>query len=331
MVTFVFRPDNYDELSTGPDKFVGRDDRSGMCMHNRSPGRGYFGVWNPKRRFSPPNYKGGSYGFGRPRHKSMVDERSMMNGFDQSGSGPGPGPDGHVRRQFSDGGYRGRFRRFSDGGDRDFRRPDGDTNQYPGRMHNRMRRERGNSPVFRRLHYPQSESRSRSRSPVLWNGRNRSPPPPGGFGGDERMMERVRLPFQKRFPSDQEMGFMSPPRNRMSSSSRFFEGRNNDAGENHNSFRERKFRPGQRFDAGNSMRRVNPDNNNHFRPFIRHRRFEGGTEESNGGNRFEMVQQRSRRSEAREDDGDDNRPFRLNGEESVAVANNNNSKNKESR
>lgn len=322
MVT-CFRPDNYEELSAGPDKFVGRDDRSGMRMRNRSPGRGYFGGWDSKRRFSPPNYKGGSYGFGRPRPKSMVDDRGMMNGFDQSGSGPGPGPDGHVRRQFSDGGYRGRFRRFPDGGDRDFRGPHGDSNQFPGRIHNRMRRERGNSPVFRRLHYPQSESRSRSRSPVSWNGRNRSPPPPGGFRADERMMERVRLPFQKRFPADQEMDFMSPPRNRMSSP-RFFEGRNNDAGENHNSFRERKFRPGQRFDVGNSVRRVNPDNNNnHFRPFIRHRRFEGA-EENTGGNRFGMAQQRTQRSEAMEDDGDDNRRFRLNGEESVVVANNNN-------
>ncbi|KFK43128.1 hypothetical protein AALP_AA1G083900 [Arabis alpina] len=307
------RPNNYEELSTGSDKFNGRDDRSGMSMRNRSPGRGYFGGWDSKRRFSPPNYKGSSYGFGRSRPKSMVDDRSV---FDQSGPGPGPGPDGHVRRQFSDGGYRGRFRRFPDGGDRDFRGWRGDSNQFRGRMHNWMRRERGNSPVFRRLHYPQSESRSRSRSPVSWNGRNRSPPPLSGFRADERMMERVRVPFQK-----QKMGFTSPPRNRMSSP-RFFEGRNNnDAGENHNSFRERKFWPGQRFDTGNSMRRVNSDNNNnnHFRPFIRHRRFEGMEE-----NKFEMAQQRSRRSEAIEDDGDDNRPLRLNGEQSVVVTNNNN-------
>uniref|UniRef100_A0A1J3G700 Uncharacterized protein n=1 Tax=Noccaea caerulescens TaxID=107243 RepID=A0A1J3G700_NOCCA len=339
------RPDNYEE---GPDKFVGRDDRSGMHMRNRSPGRPYFSRWDSKRRFSPPNYKGGSYGFGRPRPKGIVDDRGMLNGFDQSGSGPGPGPgpgpDGHVRRQFSNGGYRGRFRRFQDGGDRDFRGPHGDNNQFPGRMHNRMsgnRRERGSSPVFRRLHYPQSESRSGSRSPVSWNGRNnRSSPPPGGFRADERMMERVRLPFQKRFPADQEMGFMSPPRNRMSSP-RFFEGRNNnsDSGENHNSFRERKFRPGQRFDAGNSTRRFNSDNNsynnnNHFRPFIRNRRFESA-EDNTGGNRFEMAQQRNRRSEATEDGGgggggDDIRRFRLNGEQSVVVANNNDNNNKES-
>lgn len=304
---FCFRPDNYEELSTGPDRFVGRDDRSGMHMRNRITGRGYFSGWNSKRRFSPPNYKGGSYGFGRPRPKRVTDDRGMMNGFDESGSGSVPEPDGYVRRQFSNGGYRGRFRRFPDGGDRNFRGPHSDTNQFPGRMHNRMsgnRRERGGSPVFRRLHYPQSESRSRSRSPVSWNGRNRSsPPPPGGFREDKRMMERVRLPFQKRFPADQEMGYMSPPRNRMSSP-RFFEGRNNDAGENHNSFRERKFRPGHRFDVGNSMRRPNSDNNN-LRPFIRNRRYDDAVENT-GGNRFMMAQQqRTRWSEATEDGGDD--------------------------
>ncbi|VYS70122.1 unnamed protein product [Arabidopsis thaliana] len=286
------------QVSTGPDRFVGRDDRSGMRMRNRSPRRGYISGWDSKRHFSPPNYKDGSYSSGRPWHKRMADDRGMVNGFDESGSGQGPGPEpeGYVRRQFSNGGYRGRFKRFPDGGDRKFRAPHSDTNQFPGRMHNRMsgnRRERGGSPVVRRLHHPQSESRSRSRSPVSWNGRNRSsPPPPGGFRADERTTERVRLPFQKRFPADQEMGYMSPPRNRMSSP-RFFEGRNNDGGENHNSFRERKFRPGQKFDFGNSMRRQNSDNyhNNNFRPFIRNRRFDGA-EENTGGDRFEMAQQR---------------------------------------
>ncbi|KAG7533948.1 hypothetical protein ISN45_Aa08g015370 [Arabidopsis thaliana x Arabidopsis arenosa] len=342
-----------EEVSTGPDRFVGRDDRSGMRMRNRSPRRGYFNGWDSKRRFSPPNYKEGSYGSGRPWPKRMADDRGMMNnGFDDSGAGPGPGqePDGYVHRQFSNGGYRGRFKRFPDGGDRKFRGPHSDTNQFPGRMHNRMsgnRRERGGSPVLRRLHYPQSESRSRSRSPVSWNSRNRSsPPPPGGLRADERTTERVRLPFQKRFPADQEMGYMSPPRNRMSSP-RFFEGRNNDTGENHNSFRERKFwpgqrfgenhnnfrerkfRPGQRFDVGNSMRRPNSDNNN-LRPFIRNRRFEG-TEENTGGNRFEMAQQRrTRRSEATEDGGDDIRRFKFNEEQPVVVANNDNNNNKKS-
>ncbi|KAL9814075.1 hypothetical protein AtNW77_Chr5g0137461 [Arabidopsis thaliana] len=311
------RPDTYEEVSTGPDRFARRDDSG----------------WDSKRRFSPSNYKDGSYGSGRPWHKRMADDRGMMNGFDESGSGQGPGPEpepeGYVRRQFSNGGYRGRFKRFPDGGDRKFRGPYTDTNQFSGRMHNRMsgnRRERGGSPVVRRLHHPQSESRSRSRSPVLWNGRNRSPPPPpGGFRADERTTERVRLPFQKRFPADQEMGYMSPPRNRMSSP-RFFEGRNNGAGENYNSFRERKFRPGQRFYVGNSMRRPNSDNNN-LRPFIPNRRFDN-PEESTGGNRFEMTQQRrTRRSETTEDGGDVIRRFKFNEEQqSVVVANDNNNK-----
>ncbi|ESQ54739.1 hypothetical protein EUTSA_v10024596mg [Eutrema salsugineum] len=333
------RPDSYEELSerdTGPNKFVGRD-RSGMRMRSRSPGKGQFGGWDSKRRFSPPLNKGGSYGFGRPRPKTVVEGRGMMNGFDQ----PGPGPHGYVRRQFSNGGYRGRFRRFPDGdGNRGFRGVDrpfpGDANDYPSRMHNnRMngRRERSNSPpVFRRLHDPQSRSRSRSRSPVSWNGRNRSPP---GFRGDENRMERVRLPFQKRFPLDQDMAFMSPPRNQRNS--RFFDGRNNDgAGENHhhhNNLRGRKsppgrmFRPEQRFD---NMRRVNSDNTN-FRPFMRHnsRRFgDGGggrgggckyegSEEEKNGNRYEMVHRPPppRRLEAMEEDGDNIRRFRLNAEQ----------------
>ncbi|XP_010438846.1 PREDICTED: uncharacterized protein LOC104722398 [Camelina sativa] len=336
------RPYNYEESNerdVGPNKF-GRD-RSGMPMRSRSPVRGQYGGWNTKRRFSPPNYKGGPYGFGRPRHKTAEDDRVMMNGFDQPG--PGPGPHGYVRRQFSNGGYRGRFSRFPDGGGtRDFRGvdrpfPPGDANDYPSRMHNnRMnnRRDRSNSPpVFRRMHDPQSRSRSRSRSPGSWNGRNRSPP---GFRGDDNRMERVRMPFQKRFPVDQEMGFMSPPRNQRNS--RFFDGRNNDGGgeNHHNNLRGRKsppgrsFRPEQRFD---NIRRVNSENN-HFRPFMRHnnnnRRFgdgggsrgggckyEGAEEEKNG-NRYEMVHRPPhppRRLEAMEDDGDNIRRFRLNAEQ----------------
>lgn len=329
-------------------------------MRSRSPGKGQFGGWDSKRRFSPPLYKGGPYGFGRPRPKTVVEGRGMMNGFDQPGPGPGSGPHGYVRRQFSNGGYRGRFRRFPDGGgNRDFRGgdrpfPPGDANDYPNRMHNnRMngRREKSNSPpVFRRLHNPQSRSRSRSRSPVSWNGRNRSPP---GFRADENRMERVRLPFQKRYTLDQEMGFMSPPRNQRNS--RFFEGRNNEAaGENHhNNMRGRKsppgrmFRPEQRFD---NMRRVNSESN-HFRPFMRHnnnnnnnnRRFvDGGgsrggckyegAEEEKSGNRYEMVHRPPhRRLEAMEEDGDDIRRFRLNAEQQqqqqqYVVSNNNEAK-----
>ncbi|EOA14670.1 hypothetical protein CARUB_v10027942mg [Capsella rubella] len=317
------RPDNYAGLSTGPDRFIGRDDRLGMCTPRRG---GYFSGWDSKRRFCQPNYKDNSYGFGRPRHKSMADDQGMMNGYDESGSGP----DGYVRRQFSNGGYRGRCRRFPYGGDRNFKGRHSDTNQFPGRMHNRMsgnRRDRGGSPVFKRMHHPQSESRSRSRSPNSWNGINRPiPPPPGGFREDERMMERVRLPLQKRFPGDQEMGYMSPPRN-IISSPRFFEGRNNDTGDNHNSFRERKFRPEHSFDVGNSMRRPNSDknnNSNNFRPFIRNMRFDGA-EEKTCMNRFEMAQlERTRRAEATANGGDDTRRFKFNEEQAVVVANNNN-------
>ncbi|KAL1202881.1 hypothetical protein V5N11_015136 [Cardamine amara subsp. amara] len=345
------RPGSYEELSernVGPSKFVGRD-RSGMRMRSRSPVKGQFGGWDSKRRFSPPIYKGGPYGFGRPRPKTVVEGRAMMNSFDQQG----PGPQGYVRRQFSNGGYRDRFRRFSDGGgNRDFRGvdrpfPPGDANDYPSRMHNNRinrRRERSNSPpVFRRLQDPQSRSRSRSRSPGSWNRRNRSPP---GFRGDENRMERLRFPFQTGFPLDQEMGFMSPPRNQRNS--RFFDGRNNDGagGENHhNNLRGRTsppgrmFRPEQRFD---NMRRVNSENN-HFRPFMRHnnnnnRRFvDGGVtrgggckyeaaEEETNGNRYEMVHRPPQRLEAVEEDGDNIRRFRLNAEQQQhsVVSNNNN-------
>ncbi|CAH2077955.1 unnamed protein product [Thlaspi arvense] len=335
------------ERDAGPNKFVRRD-RSGMRMRSRSPGKGQFDGWDSKRRFSPPIYKGGPYGFERPRPKTVVEGRDMMNGFDQPGSGPGPR--GYVRRQFSNGGYGGRFRRFPEnGGYRDFKgvnRPfTGDANDYPSRMHNnRMngRRERSNSPpVFRRVHDPQSRSRSRSRSPVSWNGRNRSPP---RFRGDGNRMERVRLPFQKRFPLDQEMGFMSPPRNQRNS--RFFEGRNNDGGgeNHHNNLRGRKsppgrmFRPEQRFD---NMRRVNSDN---FRQYMRHNNgrfgdgggsrggYEGAEEEKNG-NGFEMVHRSPppRRVEAIDEDGDSIRRFRLNAEEKqLSVVSNNNSNNEAS-
>ncbi|KFK31568.1 hypothetical protein AALP_AA6G128900 [Arabis alpina] len=283
------------ELNTGPDKFVGQNNRSEIRMRNKSLKRGYFGSWDSKQHFSPNYYKPGSFSFGRPQPRSMVDDPSMMNGFNQSRSEQGPSD--YVRRQFSDGGYRGRFRRFPHGRGRDCKGSQDDTNQVLGQMHNQMRKARGNSLVSKRLHYPQSDSRSRSRSPASWKGQNISHPRPGGVRANERMMERVMLSFPKQSHADQDMGFMLPPRNIMPSP-RFFEGRNNDAGENHNSFREKKLRH-----VGNSIERVNPDNNNnnHFRLFIHHKRFEG-TEENIGGNRFEMVRQ----SKATEDDDNNN-------------------------
>ncbi|XP_010537161.1 PREDICTED: uncharacterized protein LOC104811963 [Tarenaya hassleriana] len=272
------RYDNYEdsnERDNGSDKFVGRF-RSGMHMKCRSPGRGHFSRWDSRRRLSPTYYEGSSYSFGNPRPKSMVEGRDLMNAFDQPG--PGPGPEGYVRRQVSGGVYRGRQfqRRLPDGGDRDLRGVvRGFPNEYSGRVNRRIvgsKRERSNSPVYRRLHYPQPYGRSwsisRSRSPVSsWNNRNRSPP---GFRADDRM------PFQRRFPSDhQETGFLSPQRNRMSPppprNSRFFEGRGNDQG---NNIRERRS-PGRmrRLDnGGTSMRREH--HHHHLRPMMRQKRLE---------------------------------------------------------
>ncbi|CAN8325928.1 unnamed protein product [Cochlearia groenlandica] len=362
------RPGSYEEISernAGPNKFVGRD-RSGMRMRSRSPGKGQFGGWDSRRRFSPPVYKEGPYGFGRSHPKTVVEGRVMMNGFDQQDTGPGPGPHGYVRRQFSNGGYRGRFRRFPDGGgNRDFRGgdrlsfPPAVANDYPSRMHNNWmngRRERSNSPpVFRRLQDPQSRSRSRSRSPVSWNARNRSPP--SGFRADESRMERVRLPFQKRFPVEQDMRFMSPPRNQRNS--RFYDGRNSDGGggggeNHHNNLRGRRSPPGRMFrqdhNRFDNMRRVNSDSN-HFRPFVRHnnnRRFgdgggsrgggggggckQEGAEEEKNGNRYEMVHRPPppRRLEAVEEDGDNIRRFRLNAEQQHPVVSDNNNNNEAS-
>ncbi|CAH8391771.1 unnamed protein product [Eruca vesicaria subsp. sativa] len=348
------RPYSYEEMNerdAGPNKFVGRE-RTEMRMQNRSPGRGQFSSrWDSEHRFSP-SHKRGQYGFGRPPPKTVEEGRVRMSGFDQPGPDH-PGPQGYVRRHFSNGGYRGRFRRFPDGnGNRDFRGvecsyPPNDANDYPSRMHNNRinsRRERSNSPpVFRRLHDPQSRSRPRSRSPGSWNGQNRSPP---GFRADDNRMERVRLPFQKRFPLDQEMGFISPQRNQRNS--RFFDSRNNDGGgENHhhnNNFRGRKSPPGrmfrheQRFD---NMRRVNSENNNSFRPFVRqnnnNRRFdvaggsrgEGCRYEKNE-NMYEMVHRRPppRGLETMGEDGGGNiRRFRSDGEQLDTVVSNDNKKN----
>uniref|UniRef100_A0A0D3EAD3 Uncharacterized protein n=1 Tax=Brassica oleracea var. oleracea TaxID=109376 RepID=A0A0D3EAD3_BRAOL len=220
----------------------------------RSSGRGYFSGSGSR----PPYVL-------KPPHPENL---GMMGGFDHSGSGSGQGsqPDGYVRKRFSNGGYRGgRFRRSSNGGDRVLRGRHGDNNQFYGRMHNWMsgnRRGRGNSPVFRR---------SRSRSPVPWNGGDRLSHPHDEFRAEERMMESMRFSFQERFFEDQEIGFMSPPRNRMPPT-RFDERRSHDSGTNRNSFRGRRFGLGQRHDAGRSLRRLNSGNSNNFIPFRRQRR-----------------------------------------------------------
>ncbi|KAG2275481.1 hypothetical protein Bca52824_058036 [Brassica carinata] len=136
----------------------------------------------------------------------------------------------------------------------------GDNNQFYGRMHNWMsgnKRGRGNSPVFRR---------SRSRSPVPWNGGDRLSHPHDEFRAEERMMESMRFSFQERFFEDQEIGFMSPPRNRMPPT-RFDERRSHDSGTNHAK--------------------------------------EDDVEDSAGGNNFEMMQEQTRRADVTEDGGDD--------------------------
>ncbi|CAN6868995.1 unnamed protein product [Brassica oleracea] len=277
------RSDDNEELSMAPYKCFGR--------HDRSSGRGYFSGSGSR----PPYVL-------EPPHPENL---GMMGGFDQSGSGSGQGsqPDGYVRKRFSNGGYRGgRFRRSSNGGDRVLRGRHGDNNQFYGRMHNWMsgnRRGRGNSPVFRR---------SRSRSPVPWNGGDRLSHPHDGFRAEERMMESVRFPFQERFFEDQEIGFMSPPRNRMPPP-RFDERRSHDSGTNRNSFRGRRFGLGQRHNAGRSLRRLNSGNclivkRNNFIPFRRQRRLDD-VEDSTGGNKFEMRQEQTRRADVTEDGGDD--------------------------
>lgn len=313
-----------------------------MRMQNRSPRRRQFSGWDSRRRFSPPIYKDGEYRF---RRQALVEDRVMLSGFDQPG--PSPGSHGYVRRHFSNEGYQGRFRRFPDGnGNRDFRDanrsfPPGEANDYPSRMHiNRMngRRERRNSPpVFRRLHDPQSRSRSRSRSPVSWNGRNRSPQ---GFRGEENRMERVRFPFQKRFPLNQETGFMLQQRNQRNS--RCFDGRNNDGGwenHHHNNLRGRTgrmFRSEQRFD--NNMRRVNSENNSNFRPYVRHnnnRRFGDGDGGGSRGEGFkyegaeeknESMYEMVHRAQVMEEDGG---RLRLDGEQLDTLVSNDNKKKNE--
>ncbi|KAL0749916.1 hypothetical protein Bca101_031919 [Brassica carinata] len=242
------RSDDNEELSMAPYKCFGR--------HDRSSGRGYFSGSGSR----PPYVL-------KPPHPENL---GMMGGFDHSGSGSGQGsqPDGYVRKRFSNGGYRGgRFRRSSNGGDRVLRGRHGDNNQFYGRMHNWMsgnKRGRGNSPVFRR---------SRSRSPVPWNGGDRLSHPHDEFRAEERMMESMRFSFQERFFEDQEIGFMSPPRNRMPPT-RFDERRSHDSGTNPTTL--------YLSDAK-----------------------EDDVEDSAGGNNFEMMQEQTRRADVTEDGGDD--------------------------
>ncbi|XVF09922.1 hypothetical protein REPUB_Repub07fG0139100 [Reevesia pubescens] len=237
---------------------------------------------------------------------------------------------------------RTRFRRYPQGVSRGIRdeylRHIPDDGEYLSRMPHRIgRRERSISPHGGRPHYTvpykRTRSRSRSRSPIGWllqrdrneGSRHRSRSP--DFRSDARI-DRVRLPFTKRFAAAYGEEFISPPRSRISPqrNSRMFEDRN--PGLDH--FRGRKspvrmFRQGQRFDQVRSIRRLNSDD--YFRPMIRPRRFPDmaaggkgckyeGSDDDKHGSRYEMIH-RVRRYDT---DGAVRR-FRYNAEDSY-VANN---------
>ncbi|KAK4838161.1 hypothetical protein QYF36_011551 [Acer negundo] len=122
---------------------------------------------------------------------------------------------------------RSRFRRYPQGVSRDFRedyhRPmyNYSTDHMPHRM---ARRERSISPVGGgRINYAQpykkSRSRSRSRSPnsrLLLRERNEGRRRSRSPNFRPVRMDKVSLPFQKRFAADFEEGFISPPRKRFS-------------------------------------------------------------------------------------------------------------------
>ncbi|OMO71823.1 hypothetical protein COLO4_28015 [Corchorus olitorius] len=241
-----------------------------------------------------------------------------------------------------------RFRRYQQGVNRGIRDeylrhvPD-EGAEYFSRMPHRLgRRERSISPHGGRPHYTlpykKTRSRSRSRSPtggwLMQRDRNeasrrrsRSP----DFRSDARI-DRVRMPFTKRFAADYGEEFVPPARNRISPqrNSRVFDDRNA-GGLDH--FRGRKspvrmFRQGQRFDQVRPVRRMNSDD--YFRPMIRQRRFPDmaggggggkgckyeGSDDDKQGSRYEMMH-RVRRYDT---DGAVSR-FRFNAEDSY-VANN---------
>ncbi|XP_022738864.1 uncharacterized protein LOC111291412 [Durio zibethinus] len=236
---------------------------------------------------------------------------------------------------------RTRFRRYSQVFNRGIRDeylrhvPD-DGTEHLSRM--RLgRRERSISPHGGRphytVHYKRNRSRSRSCSPDGWllqrdrneGSRRRSRSP--DFRSDARI-DRVRLPFTKRFAADYGEEFISLPRSRISPqrNSRMFDDRN--PGLDH--FRGRKspvrmFRQGQRFDQVRPIRRLNSDD--YLRPMIQPRRFPGMSAGGKGckydvsdddkrGSRYEMIH-RVRRY----DTDVAVRPFPYNAEDSY-VANN---------
>ncbi|XP_022764493.1 uncharacterized protein LOC111309748 [Durio zibethinus] len=352
------RSDNFDgsypqaEREAGSDKFMGRD-RSASHLRGRSPGGGYFfnpsaNYWDSKRQHAPIYH--GSYNFGRPRPKSVVESRGYSVATDQApleAAGVAR-PDNRINRQFmgpSNGAYRTllrrrspaerddsfdvrtrmptirdnspdrtRLRRYPQGVNRGIRVeslrhiPDDGTGYFSRMPHCLGRRERSISPHGGRPHYTykRTRSRSRSRSPIgllLQRDRNegsrrrsRSP----DFRSDARI-DRVRLPFTKRFTVDYGEDFISPSRSRISPqrSSRMLEDRNSGL----DYFRGRKssvrmFRQGQRFDQVHPIRKLSSDD--YTRPMIRPRRFPDmtvggkgckyeGSDDDKNGSRYEMI------------------------------------------
>ncbi|WRX18409.1 hypothetical protein QQP08_010896 [Theobroma cacao] len=289
------------------------------------------GVARPDNRINR-QYVGSSNGLYRPlfRRRSPVERDDSYGMHTRMATVRDTSPD------------RTRFRRYPQGFSRGIRDeylrhiPD-DGTEYFSRMPHRLgRRERSISPHGRphyTLPYKKTRSRSRSRSPIGWllprdrneGSRRRSRSP--DFRSDARV-DRVRLPFPKRFAADYGEEFISPPRSRISPqrNSRMFEDRN--AGLDH--FRGRKspmrmFRQGQRLDQGHPIRRSNSDD--YFRHMIRPRRFPDmagggkgckyeGSDDDKHGSRYEMIH-RVRRYDT---DGAVRR-FRYNAEDSY-VANN---------
>ncbi|KAK8671917.1 hypothetical protein V6N13_038499 [Hibiscus sabdariffa] len=181
-----------------------------------------------------------------------------------------------------------RFRRYLQGVSRGIRDeylrhfPDDSTRYMNCMLHRFDRRERSISPHVGRPHhavpYKRARSRSRSRSPIDWllqrdrNEDSRRRNRPLDFRSDARL-DRVRLPFTKRFAADYGE-FISPPRSRVSPqrNSRLFEDRNH--GLDH--FRDRRshvrmIRQDQKFDQARPIRRLNSDD--YYNPIIRPRRF----------------------------------------------------------
>ncbi|CAK7338840.1 unnamed protein product [Dovyalis caffra] len=319
--------------TSGPPRSRGGFDSRRYILtsdHTESEGAGFAGSDNrARRRFVNPPSNGAYDRVIRRRSPTSRDDSYRVH------TGALPVRDGSPVRS----GFRRFPRTVARGGLREeYHRPmPEDKIEYSNRFAPRMlRRERSISPLCRGqprcpFTHKKSRSRSRSRSPSSYlprernevsRLRSRSP----DFRTDARM-DRVRVPFQKRFPADFEEGFMHTRRNHFTQRNpRWFDDRNGGL----DSFRGRKspgsmFHPNQRFDSVRTIRRL--DSDDQFRPVMRSRKFNDMGSASRGGefdgsdddrrkHRYEMVQ-RVRRYDT---DGGLRR-FRFNAEDSL-VANN---------